>query len=169
MDFENATQAVSTAIRSIFERWTALKLVIEHQMGGVTDDATKLMDTTISMATSPLKCHDEDDFIDLFYDAFDQMHCDVEDGSLEEIASQIVRVRDAAKNGDYAPAVQLVSKANKASTAAPLQSIDGGEAFVDNDQHDHDDDKLSLPSPTAEKPMMDDDGFTEVRRGGGHR
>ncbi|PXF43555.1 hypothetical protein BWQ96_06667 [Gracilariopsis chorda] len=165
MQFESAQQAVSTAIRSIFDRWTALKLVIEHQMGGNPDPAIELMNIAVAMATNPSERHDEDDFIDLFYEAFNRMQADIEDGSPEEIAALVVRIRDAAARGDYTPASEASLK-EQPSSQAFHRSVSGGEAVV----HECEREKTPCrPPQPRQESIADDDGFTEVKSGGRHR
>lgn len=165
MQFQNATHAVAIAIRSIFDRWTALVLVVEHQLGGSKTEVNQLLDTTVAMATSPSKRHDIDDYINLFYATFNRLNTDIEDGSPEEVADLILQVRDAAARGDFAPAAQVAQKAGMTADAFRA-SVQGRE---DSDDDDDDPDFVPTaemeyePPRTRSEPVVDDDGFTEVQ------
>lgn len=165
MQFDDAQQAISQAITSIFGRWTALRLVIEHQMGGNEAPAIELVNIAVAMATNRSEQHDVDDFVDLFHEAFDRMQADVDDGSPEEIAALVVRIRDAAVKGDYGPARE-VSLKEKLSSQTSHRSINGGEAVAHGCSREG---KCCGPPEPTRESVVDDDGFTEVSSGGRHR
>lgn len=168
MQFQNPTQAVAIAIRSIFDRWTALVLVVEHQLGGSKTDANQLLDTAVAMATSPSRRHDIDDYINLFYATFDRMNTDIEDGSPEEVANLILKVRDAAARGDFGPAAEVAQNAGMTAEAFRA-SVQGREDSDDEDDPDFvpTAEMEYEPPRTRSQPVVDEDGFTQVqpRRG----
>lgn len=156
MQFTSPTHAVEVATRFIFERWSALKLTIEHQCGGVPDKARELLDCTVAMATHPQTRHTEDHFIDLFYAMFDSMDTDVEDGSPEQVAVHIVRIRDAAARGDYGPANDVVQQSVTSTASMFAENIRSPEQ--------HDNGGMTADYKRSSPPAVDQDGFTEVRR-----
>lgn len=161
MQFQNATQAVSVALQAIFERWTALRLVTEHQFGGAPYEANQLLESTIAMATDPAKRYSNDDYISMFYTLFERVNTDIEDGSPEEVAALILKVRDAAAVGNFIPAKEIAEKAGISARAL--------EASVQANQDDADNVEFvpragpRTRSQTRAQPVVDEDGFTQVQ------
>lgn len=162
VQFTDASQAVSVALRAIFERWTALRLVIEHQFGGAPYEAEQLLQIATAMATNPSKRHSIDDYINLFYSLFERVNTDIEDGSPEEVAALILDVRDAAANGNFAPAADIAQKVGTSTTAIQT-SVEG------NQHEDEDNEFIERPGPQtrsqtmARAAVVDEDGFTQVQ------
>lgn len=179
MQAPNVLQQVAQAIEAIFQSWTALQLTIEHQLGGDQAQARQFLESTLAIVTSSSPRCTKDSLIDYFYSQFDRLDTDIEDGSPEQVAHQIILVRDAALNGDLAPAAQVIQAANNQPSDNTLSSsISGGEAFAccgrddcgHDIQHDHDrsdvNDDMDDHQHTAHAPLVpivDEDGFTEVR------
>lgn len=160
-------EAVVLAIRAIFERWTALRLTIEHQYGGSSDKANELVNTTIAMATNGPKQYSQDDFEDFFYSEFDRMAADIEDGSVEEVSSIIVRVRDAALSGNIQPAKEVLEKAGVAYDAYRA-SVNGDNKEEDEGGHENQEGN-SRPRREPQQPVIDEDGFVQVQSRRKHR
>lgn len=160
------SQVVSSAIRSVFERWTALRLIVEHQLGGSTREADELLSQTVAMVTTTAKKYDIDDFVDFFYHTFDRLQSDIEDGSPEDVAEVIVRIRDAAARGNLTPALEATTKPRTRAQGFAL-SVEGGQGANDagNDQNAMQD--ISQHRPPS--PVADEDGFMEVPSRRRHR
>lgn len=160
MQVNDPKEAVAIAIRSIFDRWTALRLTIEYQFGGSKDPVSGLVDTTITMATSSTKRHEVHDYVELFYSEFNRMNTDIEDGSPEEVANHIVQLRDAAARGNLEPAWRAAEKSGM-SNSALSQSVSGAR----EEQDDHVEEEYAMDTQLEPvSPVVDEDGFTEVRR-----
>lgn len=155
MQFQNATEAVSVAIRCMFERWTALIVTVENQ-GIPTDRIDNILNQTIDIATRP-KRYGEDDYLDLFYNGFEQMQADIEDGSPEVVARQILRIRDAAEKGNFGPAMAIAQKAMTAN-------VNLGNCVNGEDDGDEQADDMMDAVPARQESAVDDDGFTHVAR-----
>lgn len=160
-------EAVVLAIRAIFERWTALRLTIEHQYGGSSDKANELVNMTIAMATKGSKQYSQDELADFFYAEFDRMGADIEDGSVEEVSNIIVRVRDAALIGNIQPAKEVVEKAGVTYDAYKA-SVNGDNMEEDEVEHKSQEDN-SRPRREPQQPVVDEDGFVEVQSRRRHR
>lgn len=160
------SQVVSSAIRSVFERWTALRLIVEHQLGGSTREADELLSQTVAMVSTTAKKYDIDDFVDFFYHTFDRLQSDIEDGSLEDVAEVIVRIRDAAARGNLTPALEATTKPRTMAQGFAL-SVEGGQGADDagNDQNAMQGISLNRPSSS----VVDEDGFMEVPSRRRHR
>lgn len=163
MQFENPEQAVALAIRAIFSKWTALNLVIEHVFNGTSYLADDMLNQTIDMATNTGKRFDQDDYIDLFYDTFDKMYAEIEDNSPEQVASHILRVRDAAVQGNFSVAIQVIERAGMTNEAHGS----GTSRSVEVDEKDADD--CCAQGCNGERregkpaPVIDEDGFQQVQ------
>lgn len=171
MQFEDATQATSVAIRAIFNRWTALSLTITHHFNGATYLMDDMLHDTVAMATHPTKRYDQEAYTSLFYDTFDKMHADIQDGSPEQVANHILRIRDAAAVGNFAPAAEAAQKAG-ITVQAVTSSVSGGEVHVCGNLPSnatgtgHDVDMTAPRVPKSKPPpVIDEDGFQTVDYG----
>lgn len=179
MSFENAEQAVTAAVSAIFERWTALVLTVEHQLAGDPEIIRRMLNTTVKIALSVEPRFTVDDLTDYFYDEFDRMQTDVEDDSPEQVAAHVMHIRDAASRNDFTPAVTVIEKVSAAGHSNAGQSVQGEDAVVhaEMDEGDDSDDmgdddyneSGTTEKPTNQGPVIDADGFTEVRRNRHHR
>lgn len=173
MSFENAHQAISQAVAVIFNRWTALVLTIEHQLGGDPQHMRRLLEATVQLVTSSAPRYGVDELADHFESEFDRLQTDIEDGSPEQVAALIVQVRDAALRGDFSLAATIVEKARAATdhNNAAVTSVPGQAANHDDDDYEDDDgeDEGMDVGPVRQEPIVDYDGFTSVNHGGRHR
>lgn len=166
MNFDNAHQAVSQATSAIFERWTALVLTIEHQLGGDRQPIHRLHEATVNLAMNGNPRYSVDHLVDYFYNEFDRLETDVEDGSPEQIASLIIQIRDSALQGDFSLASQIVEKVRNGPSNGAAASVPGTNV------HNHDEennDETMEENDEGPPQTVDDDGFTSVTRGGHHR
>lgn len=154
------SQVVFGAIKAVFERWTALRLVVEHQLGGSGVEADELLHQTFAMAMNTSKKHDIDDFADLFYYTFEKLQSDIEDGSPEEIAEVVVRIKDAAAKGDLRPAIAEGTKSGITELAFAA-SIHGTASAGDSVSNLSD--MQHVAPARAPSPVVDEDGFTQVQ------
>lgn len=170
MQFQNAEQAVALAIRAIFNRWTALSLVIEHHFNGATYLLDDMQFATVAMATNSSKRFDVDAYIDLFYDTFEKMQADILDDSPEQVAARIVQIRDAASVGNFALAQEAITNAG-ISAQAVSDSVDCTSMKDDaEDEKVNDEDfvpngEIVRRGPrTRYTPVIDEDGFQLVSK-----
>lgn len=156
---------MTQATGALFSNWMALQLTVENQDPTRTGQiAQALYGQTVAMATSATKRHDQDDYTDMFYAAFDSMNTDVEDGSPEEVAAKIVTIRDAVAAGNFAPAAEVVQIAGRGS-AMRGRSVAGAEADADGAAAGSGaGDAAAAPRAPRAPPPVDDDGFTSVVR-----
>lgn len=170
MQFSSAEHAVAVGVQAVFERWTALRLTVENQFGGGASHsaATDLLATTLAMATSASKRFDFDDYVSLFYETFDRLNTDIEDGSPEEVARVVLRIRDAAARGDFGPASEAAAAVRNSGDAArrSVRGQDSNNPSDDFDEGDGGGEGHGHGAPSARPgrlaPVVDDDGFTVV-------
>lgn len=161
---ETVGTILSSAVRSVLSRWTALRLSVSysdaHDPQAVAD---ALLADTVTLCLSGKRAGTEAYEL-LFTDAFSQLGADIEDGSVEQVAARLVALHDAAVRGDLAP---VRAEAERGESCAGA----GESAFGQNrnDQsHDSDgdmrDDAEEAAPPRPTEPEVDEDGFTVVRR-----
>lgn len=182
--FTNAIDALTQATSAIFSKWTALLLTVDHQLGGDYGRVRQMLQATVELALSTNPKCKYDDLVDFFYDEFDRMDTDVEDDSPEQVASHVIRIRDALANGDYNPAAEAVQQLASTPTSHVSQSVTrsghGDEADDDDDGGDDGGDGEvtndsdgpcpgTQTQPVRNELIVDADGFTEVSRRGRHR
>lgn len=172
--FSDETDALTQATSAIFSKWTALILTVEHQLGGDPERVRQMLQATVQLAMATNSKHAYDELVDFFYDQFDRMETDVEDDSPEQVASHVIRIRDALRKGDYNPATETVQQLASTSSSHVSRSVTNPRV---NDEHEDDDMDVSqtntrtnVPVQTApSEPTVDADGFTEVTKSGRHR
>jgi len=109
----------------------------------------------------------------LFYDGFDYLNTDVEDGSIEEVAELLLKLREKCLAHDYTLASMLVEKQKNRAGSAAAASVRGEES-VEFDGVEQEGPESS-PAPAIREqqsrpePEIDDDGFITVGSGGKHR
>ena len=118
------------------------------------------------MATNSPKKYSQDDFENFFYAEFDRMAADIEDGSVEEVSSIIVRVRDAALNGNLQPAKEVVEKAGVPYDAYKA-SVSGDN--MDEGEGEHENQEGNSRPVREPQPVVDEDGFVQVQSRRKHR
>ena len=160
-----AEDAIRSGISALFVRWTALRLASENSEGPKPGRqiARELLDATISLALDPKVNHPADTFESLFYDRFDRMSTDVEDGSLEQIAREVCRIRDAAARGDFGPAQEAVIRTEKVmgKKLKDSSSIRVEKPHIATPDRSMDK-KSSEAHGVSSAGPVDDDGFTLV-------
>lgn len=158
MAFRSVEEALSAAVRGALTRWTALSLTIENH-----HDRSRAMATAETMARNATEMaargRDATEIADLFQAAFDSLDTDIEDGSVEEVAALIVRVRDAAARGDFSLAQQLAGPAQQGN-ASHARSVIKHEVEVEGGASEQVHEVRQRRAP----PPVDDDGFTTVVR-----
>lgn len=172
--FSDETDALTQATSAIFSKWTALILTVDHQLGGDPQRVRQMLQATVQIAMSTNPKHTYGDLVDFFYDQFDLMETDVEDDSPEQVASHIIRIRDALRNGDYNPATETVQQLASTPPSHVSRSVTNSRV---NDEHEDDDMNVTQINTRTEAPVqsapsepnVDADGFTEVTRSGRHR
>lgn len=160
MAFRSADEALQAAVRGALSRWTALSLTIENH-----HDHSRAISTAETMATNATQLaargRDATEIADLFQAGFDSLDTDIEDGSVEEVAALIVRIRDAAARGDFSLAQQLVGPAQQGN-ASRTRSVIKHEVEVEGGTNE----QVEQNHQPRAAPAVDDDGFTTVVRKG---
>lgn len=161
------------AVVSIFSRWYALQAVVQHaEASDAASVAQQLVDDACILATSTRARPDEDDYLDLMEDTFQTLQAEVEDGSMEEIAKLLVRMRDTAAQGDLTiargqiaksgPSSQVPTHPNPAMLAGTSPDSEDSEMNGTDGRHD-----AAMPGTdiaASKAPLIDDDGFQTVTR-----
>jgi hypothetical protein len=179
---EDASSVVTRAVRSVYARWFALRIAAEQFGRAGAPVANALLDDTLLLVHSA-RVPTPDDYLDLMDDAFEQLETNVEDGSMEEVAHMLVRMRAAAEFGDLRIALAQIEKQGT-SDALPWKSDAVSRAAADARQTDsdlEDDDALDgsmeverprdvrEPERRLVEPVIDEDGFETVARKKGPR
>lgn len=166
MSFNSPQEALSGAVRGVLLKWTALTLSIEnhHDRARATAAAETMYAQAVELAS---RGRDVDEISEMFYSVFDTIDTDIEDGSPEQVASAIIRARDAAAKGDYAPAAAL--SAPPSNDASRSRSVIKREVEVDaGDDANSGGTSIPIQSQPQRQPRVpapvDDDGFTTVVR-----
>lgn len=165
MTFRSAEEALNAAVRGALSRWTALTLTIENH-----HDRTRAMSTAETMARNATEMaargRDATEIADLFQAGFDNLDTDIEDGSVEEVAALIIRVRDAAARGDFSVAQQLVGPMQQGQHASHARSVIKHEVEVEGEEEQGGCTSVQVEHQSRAAPPVDDDGFTTVVRRG---
>ena len=156
-----------TAVRAVFSRWTLLRLAVDqgwHDGDGAAV-AEDLLERLLALLLSDKKVY-QDEVEDLLFDTIEsKFNALAEDGSVEEIATLVLKLRGECALGDLVHAQDIISKAQ---VFQPPPCVDGGGNSGD-DMSDDDDEDMTAAPPS--QPVVDEDGFQVVssRRGGRRR
>lgn len=152
---------LSGSIRAVLSRWTALRLAVTH---GDARDAAAIADAlladAVALALAPAARAGAEEYLVLFEDTFERLGTDVEDGSFEEVAAALVRLRDAAVAGRLDV---LRAESVKGDGTAVGESLFQGGSTSGSDEESGDYEEMGDVAEKAE-PEVDGEGFTVVRR-----
>ncbi|KAI8822936.1 Pre-rRNA-processing protein TSR2-domain-containing protein [Fimicolochytrium jonesii] len=110
----------TTAVRLVFDRWTALQLALDHQMAGTSTPqrATELLEHTLDFFTqykSDVEAHEIAENLKAFFNEI--FNAELDDGSPEQIGRTLVRCwREVVEEGDATGVEEMRRKAEQART-----------------------------------------------------
>ncbi|ORY97766.1 Pre-rRNA-processing protein TSR2-domain-containing protein [Syncephalastrum racemosum] len=165
--------AFEEGVSYIFRSWTALRLAVEQDWGGVESAAKRdwFMGVIVDYFGQHGKKVDiyeiEDILTQIMGDEFDTI---LEDDSPYMVAKHLVELYNQCVQGNYTEVERLREKFPSLQAAAASSSAqqDSSEDEYDDDDEeaangdDMDMDK-STPGPSKREPEIDDDGFQTVR------
>lgn len=170
--FQSPEDALRQAVTTLFQHWTALILTVEHQLGGDAKPVHRMVETTIDLAVSAAPRYSSRHLASYFHDEFDRMNTDVDDGSPEQIAHAIINIRDALARSDYRPVTQLLEKhSNSNPSNVVAESIKGLDKANEGDDAMDEGNRTQEEHEKAkekQQPVVDDDGFMTINKGGRH-
>uniref|UniRef100_A0A0A9GGV2 Pre-rRNA-processing protein TSR2 n=1 Tax=Arundo donax TaxID=35708 RepID=A0A0A9GGV2_ARUDO len=177
-----AGAALGEGIGLVFGRWTALQMAAENQWGGRDSraKADQLGTSVLSWFCHSKGPHYYEDLVDMMYDTISEsFNADFEDGSIEEVAEQLLIMHEECLQSNYSTIEKLRNSHAKGNAVSQSRQI----AADDNDDSDSSDDdgasmlddeaaagdKMAVDKPKPSKPAPDTDGWTVVppRRGRG--
>uniref|UniRef100_J3MUA6 Pre-rRNA-processing protein TSR2 homolog n=2 Tax=Oryza brachyantha TaxID=4533 RepID=J3MUA6_ORYBR len=159
-------------------------MAVENQWGGRDSraKANQLAEYILSWFTNAKGEHYYEDLVDMMYDAVSEsFNADFEDGSVEEIAEQLLIMHEECMQSNYSSVEKLRNtrpQGNAVSQSRKI-SVDGDDDSSDDDDDDDEPsmvdneaggaDKMVVDEPKPSKPVPDADGWTVVpsRRGRG--
>ncbi|KAA8497639.1 hypothetical protein FVE85_5224 [Porphyridium purpureum] len=173
-----AHRQLKRGLSALFARWTALQIALQERFAGSQTESIvqDMIETTYQLSSGSRL--NQEKLVSMFYDAFDRMNCDLEDGSAEDMASAVAQLRDECHHGRFAYVDDLVAKAQRDRSAILSQNV--RSVLEDNDDEDDNDtvggqngdsassvpSMMETDSPTPSRPAapeVDEDGFTLVK------
>uniref|UniRef100_A0A0E0ENB5 Pre-rRNA-processing protein TSR2 homolog n=1 Tax=Oryza meridionalis TaxID=40149 RepID=A0A0E0ENB5_9ORYZ len=181
-----AAAALGEGIGLVFGRWTALQMAVENQWGGRDSraKADHLAESILSWFANSKGKHYYEDLVDMMYDTVSEsFNADFEDGSVEEVAEQLLIMHEECLQCNYSSVEKLRnSRAQGNAVSQSRKMVVDGDDDSSDDEDDDDDgepsmmdneagsaEKMSVDEPKPSKPVPDADGWTTVpsRRGRG--
>lgn len=187
-------------VLSLLDLWPALTIAVAESWGGPDSPAKKtwiastLVDefesrATVLPAAAPLPERydpkadlplDQDDVAELlFHMMSDEFDCDIDDGSVDDVARDITRLWRQVTQGrlDLVETLEAKSEDQKKRGFQATRGADPVEGDEDSDETESDDEMdievdqaPQLVPQRREEPEVDDDGFTLVKgKGKGRR
>ncbi|KAI8097746.1 Pre-rRNA-processing protein TSR2-domain-containing protein, partial [Halteromyces radiatus] len=167
--------AFQQGVTYIFKNWTALKLAVEQDWGGV--DSAEKRDWMIDLITDYFgkngKKVDVDEIEDILNQIMsDEFHTLLEDDSAYLVAKHLVELFHQCINGNFAEVERLRQKSQTQSSATTSSCVQQGDDDDDDDEQDDDiqdddtmdQDDMELDNTTEEPPSgPDEDGWETVR------
>ncbi len=155
----------SEGLNAVFRRWTALQLALVEE-----EQAVELFESTLEFFQD---CHRDKEpipFDSLEYNFYcwfeDELHCAVQDGSLIQVALDLISLYDEIMRGDWS----MYSKLMAAQPLAGTQASKTQGYISDGDSSDNEmqEDSMEVdpmevePKPSKAEPIIDEDGFELV-------
>ncbi|KAL6897315.1 hypothetical protein ACP4OV_007011 [Aristida adscensionis] len=178
-----AGTALGEGIGLVFGRWTALQMAVENQWGGRDSraKADQLGESILSWFCHSKGPHYYDDLVDMMYDTISEsFNADFEDGSVEEVAEQLLIMHEECMQSNYSSIEKLRNSHSQGNAVSQSRQIVGDNE--DSDSSDDDDGdasmvddeaaapvEMAVDKPKPSKPVPDADGWTVIppRRGRG--
>ena len=173
-------------IRSVFSRWTALQLAVDHGMGG-SDSQVKYeafidafgqhlsRNVRPSLSVSSME-QDIQEYLDEILD--EEFNTVLDDGSSTELAQLFIRYIQLIHQGKLADVQQELQVQHAAAPAVQMsvrtKTEDGSSSSSEDDGDDDEPEMSEEPSTTTESKSqamdVDEDGWMTVhRRSGGKK
>ena len=152
----DAAEIFNNAVRAIFSRWTLLRLAVDQ--GWADGDEAQKADALVTrilemVAPSVRRVPDESEIADVLHDSIEgTFNAQAEDGSVEEIARTILRLRAECSAGSVATATTYIQQAASDLSSSVGREDEAGEV-----------EEVVAPAP-APLPIIDEDGFETVQR-----
>lgn len=166
------------SIKGVLLKWAAWRLAIENSWGGPATDAKEdqLWQNIAAYFSSGKEPHWDElaASIDLF--TIDNLNVEIDDGSLDAVAQQLVRLYISCRGGDVTEALQYVSAEKVAVQAVEAKGMDSDDSEV-SDGDEAANQQLqqqylqnggmiegggAAAAPSRPGPQMDEDGFISV-------
>lgn len=172
-------------VRSVFSRWTALQLAVNHSMGGPDSEGkyeafiNALAQYLVRHVRPPLSVSSIEQEIQEYLEEVldEEFNTVLDDGSSAELAQMFVRYVQLIQQGkltDVQNELQLLQAATPAVQTSVRTKTEDGSSSSSDDDDDGDEGDAEMreePSTTDSKSQdmdVDEDGWTTVhRRGGG--
>ncbi|TVU45832.1 hypothetical protein EJB05_05335 [Eragrostis curvula] len=174
--------ALSEGVGLVFERWTALQMAVENQWGGRDSraKADQLGASILSWFCHSKGPHYFEDLVDMMYDTISEsFNADFEDGSVEEVAEQLLIMHEECQQRNYSSIEKLRNSRVPGNAVSQSRQIAADEDDDSDSSDDEGDTKMmddeatqqqmAVDKPKPSKPAPDADGWTTVlsRRGRG--
>ena len=147
----DAAEIFNNAVRAIFSRWTLLRLAVDQ--GWADGDEAQKADALVTrilemVAPSVRRVPDESEIADVLHDSIEgTFNAQAEDGSVEEIARTILRLRAECSAGNVATATTYIQQAASDLSSSVGREDEAGEV-----------EEVVAPAP-APLPIIDEDGL----------
>ncbi|KAF7051936.1 hypothetical protein CFC21_060116 [Triticum aestivum] len=174
-----AAAALQEGIGLVFARWTALQMAVENEWGGRDSraKADRLAADVLSFFTTSKGPYYFDDLEEMMFDNISEFfNADFEDGSVGEVAEQVLIMHEECLQNNYSSIEKLRNtraQANAVSQSRMMVTDEGDDSSDDSSDDDDGDeparaDDMSVDEPKPCKPAPDADGWTVVppKRGG---
>uniref|UniRef100_A0A0A9BEP8 Pre-rRNA-processing protein TSR2 n=1 Tax=Arundo donax TaxID=35708 RepID=A0A0A9BEP8_ARUDO len=171
-----AAAALGEGMGLVFGRWTALQMAVENQWGGRDSRAKEdqLGASILSWFCHSKGPHYYEDLVDMMYNTISEsFNADFEDGSIEEVAEQLLIMHEECLQSNYSSIEKLRNAPVQRNAVSQSKQIAVGDTD-DSDSSDDDDDasmvdeaasapeEMVVDNPKPSKPAPDADGWTVV-------
>ncbi|KAI4998748.1 pre-rRNA-processing protein TSR2-like [Hordeum vulgare subsp. vulgare] len=173
-----AAAALQEGIGLVFGRWTALQMAVENGWGGRESraKADRLAADVLSFFTGSKGPYYYDDLEEMMFDSISEFfNADFEDGSVGEVAEQVLIMHEECLQNNYSSIDKLRNTRTQGAAVSQSRMMvtdDDDDSSDDDDNSSDDDDgdesSMSVDEPKPPKPAPDADGWTVVppKRGG---
>ncbi|KAJ4806475.1 Pre-rRNA-processing protein TSR2 [Rhynchospora pubera] len=170
-----AAEILSEGISLVLSRWTALQMAVENQWGGresrgKADLLVASIQSWFAQTKPPLYIDDLEGII--YDDMLHSFNTEIEDGSVEEVAEQLMIMHEECLKGQYESIQKLKQSAPQSNAVSQSKQVANDE---DDERSDEEGSEDSMAveearqegmdvdqSKTVAKPQPDPEGWTVV-------
>eukprot|EP00897_Mesotaenium_endlicherianum_P008384 jgi/Mesen1/7574/ME000392S06843 len=151
-------------IRVCLSRWTALQLAVENQWGGArsVEKANSMVSDIVTWFYRSRGQKYADELEDMLDESMLQgFNCEIEDGSLHEVAGTMVSLYEACSQGNYEPVrhLQALAAASRPALASSKKVVQEG-----GDDDDGSEDEADVGMSVGEASSMHAESSMDVER-----
>ncbi|KAL6005239.1 hypothetical protein ACLOJK_005801 [Asimina triloba] len=156
--------ALSDGLWLVLSRWTALQMAVQNEWGG--RDSRQKLDQLFSDVVSYFRDSKDPYYIDDLEDILEKtmllsFNTEVEDGSVEEVAEEMMTLHEECLQGHY-DSIEKLRKLSGGAQAVSQSRQVVNENEDESESSDEESSEMAVDEPNQKQPVVADDGWSVV-------